>query len=213
MERKLKITYNSEKENLIISEYGRHIQNLINFAKTIEDKDKQQAFVDEIANLMMRMKIGNKKSPEYLEKIWMHIYKIANYELKAVPPTGEIPTPKPKDFKPNKLEYPTSEKHYRHYGHFIHLLMDKAIAMEEGPKKDEFVALIGAYMKMAYKIWSPEHFVNDKTILQDLTSMTNGKLTFPEGYSLDILLTNDNIKRKRTNGKKRNQTKKKQKRN
>ncbi len=212
MERKLKMEYNAEKENLIISEYGRHIQNLIKYAKTIEDKDEQQAVVDEIVDLMMRMKFGNKKSPEYMEKIWMHVYKIADYDLKAVPPNGEIPTPKPANFKPSKLDYPSSEKHYRHYGHFIHLLMDKAIEMEDGPKKDEFVALIGSYMKMAYKTWSPDHYVNDKTILQDLKSMTKGKLVFPQGYSLDMLLTNDNTKKKRTNGKKRNSGKKKTKR-
>ncbi|HEB62408.1 MAG TPA: DUF4290 domain-containing protein [Bacteroidetes bacterium] len=211
MDRLLNIEYNSEKENLIISEYGRHIQDLINYAKTIEDPQEQQVFVEEIVELMKRMKIGNKKSPEYKEKIWMHVYKIANYELKAVPPTGEIPTPKPDDFKPQKLNYPTSEKHYRHYGHFIHLLMDKAIEMEDGRKKDEFVALIGAYMKLAYKTWSPEHFVNDKTIKEDLKRMTSGKLEFPEGYSLDILLDRSK-ERKPNNGKRRNMSKKKQKR-
>jgi hypothetical protein len=212
MDRLLNIEYNSEKENLIISEYGRHIQNLINYAKTIEDPQEQQVVIEEIVELMKKMKIGNKKSPEYKEKIWMHVYKIANYELKAVPPTGDIPTPKPEGFKPQKLNYPSSERHFRHYGHFIHLLMDKAIAMEDGQKKNEFVALIGAYMKLAYKTWSPEHFVNDKNIKEDLKRMTKGKLIFPEGYSLDILL--DKFKeRKNNNGKKRNMSRKKQRRN
>ncbi len=212
MKRLLNLEYNSEKENLIISEYGRHIQNLINYAKTIEDPQKQQVVVEEIVELMKKMKIGNKKSPEYKEKIWMHVYKIANYDLKAVPPTGEIPTPKPDDFKPQKLDYPSSEKHYRHYGHFIHLLMDKAIDMEDGRKKDEFVALIGAYMKLAYKTWSPEHFVNDKNIKEDLKRMTDGKLVFPEGYSLDAFLDKSKD-RKTNNGKKRKIPKKKHKRN
>ena len=83
------------------------------------------------------MKVGNKNSPEYKEKIWMHVYKIANYNLKAVPPNGEVPKPKPVGFKPGHLEYPSAEKHYRHYGHHIHALMDKAIVLEEGTKKDE----------------------------------------------------------------------------
>ncbi len=192
MERTLNIKYNSEKEKLIISEYGRHIQNLIKHAQTIEDQKEQQAFVEEIVELMKKMKIGNKKSPEYKEKIWMHVYKIADFNLKAVPPSGIIPEPKPKDFKPGKLEYPTAEKHYRHYGHFIHSLMDKAIEMEEGVKKEQFVAVIGAYMKMAYKIWSADVYVNDKTIKHDLEKMTKGKLVFPEGYSMDLLL--DKIK-------------------
>ena len=190
MERTLNIKYNSEKEKLIISEYGRHIQNLIKHAQTIEDQKEQQAFVEEIVELMKKMKIGNKSSPEYKEKIWMHVYKIADFNLKAIPPNGEIPTPKPKDFKPGKLDYPSSEKHYRHYGHFIHSLMEKAIETEEGEKKEQFIALIGAYMKMAYKTWSADAYVNDNTIKHDLEKMTNGKLVFPDGYSMDFLMEN-----------------------
>ncbi len=219
MERTLNIEYNSEKEKLIISEYGRHIQNLIKYAQTIEDQKEQQAFVEEIVELMKKMKIGNKKSPEYKEKIWMHVYKIADYNLKAIPPNGIIPEPKPKDFKPGKLEYPSAEKHYRHYGHFIHSLMDKAIEMEDGIKKQQFVALIGAYMKMAYKTWSSDAYVNDKTIKHDLEKMTNGKLVFPEEYSMDLLLDNmrenkipKDPKDNRKNHKKRKPQKRKQKR-
>jgi len=219
MERTLNIKYNSEKEKLIISEYGRHIQNLIKHAQTIEDQKEQQAFVEEIVELMKKMKIGNKKSPEYKEKIWMHVYKIADFNLKAIPPNGEIPTPKPKDFKPGKLEYPSAEKHYRHYGHIIHSLMEKAIAMEDGDKKEQFVALIGAYMKMAYKTWSSDAYVNDRTIKHDLEKMTKGKLVFPNGYSMDFLM--DQIKESkvpkdprdtRKNQKKKNSQKRRQKR-
>jgi len=215
MERTLNIKYNSEKEKLIISEYGRNIQNLIKHAQTIEDQKEQQAFVEEIVELMKKMKIGNKKSPEYKEKIWMHVYKIADFNLKAVPPNGVIPVPKPDDFKPGKLEYPTAEKHYRHYGHFIHSLMDKAIAMEEGVKKDQFVALIGAYMKLAYKTWSADAYVNDRTIKHDLEKMTKGKLVYPNGYSMDVLLSKDKDIRERknsNNNKRKNINKRKQKR-
>ena len=213
MDRTLNIEYNSEKEKLIISEYGRNIQKLIKYAQTIEDKERQQGLLDEIVELMKKMKIGSKKSPEYKEKIWMHVYKIANYDLKAVPPNGEVPVPKPDDFKPGKLEYPSAEKHYRHYGHFIHSLMDKAIEMEDGEKKDQFVALIGAYMKFAYKTWSADQYVNDKTIRYDLEKMTNGKLSFPQGYSMDLLLSKDsNNQNRKNNSNKRKNTKRKNKR-
>lgn len=188
MSRELDMQYNSEKDKLIIPEYGRNIQKLIFHAKTIEDQKEQQAFVEEIVELMKRMKIGNKVSPEYKEKIWTHVFKIADYDLKAVPPDGIVPEPKPADFKPQKLEYPTTEKHFRHYGHFIHALIEKASELESSLKKDQFVALIGAYMKLAYKTWNPDHYVNDKIITQELHDMSDGKLTFPEGYNIDMLL-------------------------
>ena len=193
MDRILDMEYNAEKEKLKIPEYGRNIQNLIFHAKTIEDQKEQQIFVDEIVELMKKMKIGNKVSPDYKEKIWMHVYKIADYDLKAIPPNGIIPEPKPKDFKPEKLNYPTTEKHFRHYGHFIHSLIDKAIELEPSLKKDQFVALIGAYMKLAYKTWNPEHYVNDKIIMQELYEMSNKQLTFPDGYSIDMLLDKEKL--------------------
>ena len=188
MERILDMEYNSEKERLIIPEYGRNIQKLIFYAKTIEDAKEQQIFIYEVVELMKKMKIGNKVSPEYKEKIWIHVFKIADYELKAVPPNGITPEPKPDDFKPEKLSYPTTEKHFRHYGHFIHLMIGEAVKMEASLKKDQFVALIGSYMKLAYMTWSPQHYVNDKIIMQELHDMSDKKLTFPEGYSIDMFI-------------------------
>ncbi|MBK7095555.1 MAG: DUF4290 domain-containing protein [Saprospiraceae bacterium] len=193
MDRILDMEYNAEKEKLKIPEYGRNIQNLIYHAKTIEDQKEQQIFIEEIVELMKKMKIGNKVSPEYKDKIWIHVYKIADYELTAIPPNGIIPEPKPADFKPEKLNYPTSEKHFRHYGHFIHSLIDKAIELEPSLKKDQFVALIGAYMKLAYKTWNPDHYVNDKIIMQELYEMSNKQLTFPDGYSIDMLLDKEKL--------------------
>jgi hypothetical protein len=188
MERLLNMEYNSEKEKLIIPEYGRNIQNLIFHAKTIEDPKEQQVFLDEVVELMKKMKIGNKVSPEYKEKIWIHVFKIAGYELKVVPPNGIIPKPKPDDFKPEKLNYPSTEKHFRHYGHFIHQMVGEAVKMEPSLKRDQFVAIIGSYMKLAYITWSPQHYVNDKIIMQELHDMSDQKLTFPDGYSIDMFI-------------------------
>jgi len=188
MERLLNMEYNSEKEKLIIPEYGRNIQNMIFHAKTIEDPKEQQVFLDEVVELMKKMKIGNKVSPEYKEKIWIHVFKIADYGLKVVPPNGIIPEPKPDDFKPEKLNYPSTEKHFRHYGHFIHLMIGEAVKMEPSLKRDQFVALIGSYMKLAYMTWSPQHYVNDKIIMQELHDMSDQKLTFPDGYSIDMFI-------------------------
>ncbi len=211
-ERTLKMSYNSQKEKLIISEYGRNVQELIKHAKTIEDKDEQQAFLDEVVELMKKMKIGNKKSDEYKENIWMHVYKISDFDLKAVPPSGVIPVPKPKDFKPGKLEYPKEEKHFRHYGHHIHTFIEKAIAMEDGVKKDQFVATIGSYMKLAYITWSADDYVNDRIIKHDLNKMSDGKLVFPKGYKMDKFIDKDSIKnktkRKHSSNSKKNKRKK-----
>jgi hypothetical protein len=191
--------YNSEREDLTISEYGRSVQDLVNYAKKIENVEEKQAYFDEIVELIMRMKVEGKKSSEYKEKIWRHLFKIANYEIDGVVmPNGEIPKPKEENFKPPRLDYPTSEKRFRHYGHNIQSLIKEAIAMEEGPKKDEFVRVIASFMKLAYKTWSPEHYMNEDMIRLDLQTMSEGKLSVDPDVDLDSVSVNQIKKKKKS---------------
>ena len=97
--------------------------------------------------------------------------------------------------KPTKLEYPVHRLDYKHYGYNVHIMIKKALNMEEGPVKKEFVEVIGAYMKLAYKTWNKEHFVSDDMIRQDLLAMTKGALSIDEEKDLDVLLASQ-IKKK-----------------
>ena len=182
--------YNSDREPLTISEYGRSVQDLVNYAKKIEDVEEKQAFFNEIIELILRMKVNGKKSIEYKEKIWRHIFKIANYEMEGiVMPNGEIPQPKKSNFKPPRVDYPTSEKRFRHYGHNVQSLIKKAIEMEDGPKKDDFIVVIASFMKLAYKTWNPEHYMNENMIRMDLETLSDGKLSITKNA---VLYTVDN---------------------
>ena len=182
----LKMEYNSDREPLTISEYGRSVQELVQHAKTMEDPKKKQAAFDEIVELILRMNMEGKRSVEYKEKVWRHIFRIANFEMDGViMPNGEIPKPKVENFKPPKVDYPTSEKRFRHYGHHVQSLIKKAIEMEDGAKKLEFVTVIASFMKMAYKTWSPEHYMNEKMVRMDLETMSDGKLSLPKEISLE----------------------------
>lgn len=186
MKEHLKMEYNSERESMVISEYGRSVQELVEFAKKIENPEEKQAYFNEIVELIMRMKVNGKKSIEYKEKIWRHLFKIGNYEMEGViMPNGEIPQPKEENFKPPRLDYPTSEKRFRHYGHNIQTLIKKAIEMEEGPKKKEFVRIIASFMKLAYKTWNPEHYMNESMIRLDLETLSEGKLKLDQDIILD----------------------------
>lgn len=180
--------YNSEREPMIISEYGRSVQDLVYYAKKIENKEEKQAYFDEIIELIMRMKVNGKKSIEYKEKVWRHLFKIASYELDGVVmPNGEIPQAKADNFKPPRLDYPTSEKRFRHYGHNVQVLIKKAIEMEDGPKKKEFVRVIASFMKLAYKTWNPEHYMNESMIRLDLETLSDKKLSLDPDANLDAV--------------------------
>ena len=179
--------YNSSREELIIPEYGRHIQNMIRYSRTISAKDKRQEFVEMIVGLMMQMHPQNRNLEDYRDKLWRHVFQIAEYDLEVDTPTGYIPTPEDSHKKPDRVPYPTKETKFRHYGHNVHKLIAKAIKMEDGPKKDGFVQVIGSYMKLAYRTWNREHFVSDDTIIEDLEHLSGGKLQMIEDASLDNL--------------------------
>ncbi len=179
--------YNSQKEHLEIPEYGRNVQMLIRYAKTIEDPEYRQAFIERIVNLMHQMHPQNRNIDDYREKLWKHVFRIADYDLDVTPPSGEKPKREDKYKKPDKIDYPENAAKYRHYGHNVQKLIKKAIDMEEGPVRDGFVAVIGSYMKLAYRTWNKEHYISDEIIKNDLEKLSNGQLVLAEGISLDKL--------------------------
>lgn len=181
------MTYNSQEDLLVISEYGRNIQNLVRHTKTIENSEDRQAFAERVIDLMYQMNPQSRNVLEYRTKLWNHFFIIGGFDLNVVPPSGIKPTPEEVHIKPDRVEYPTKEKEFRHYGHYVRVLMEKAIKMEDGPAKDEFVEVIASFMKLAYKNWNREHYVSDEIILEDLKSLSKGQLSVAENSSLDTL--------------------------
>jgi len=193
----LHMEYNSQRELLVIPEYGRNVQRLILHAKTIEDDEKRQAFIERMIDLMQQMHPQNKNIEDYKEKLWKHIFRIADYDLGVTPPSGIIPTPEDIHKRPEIVPYSLSEARFRHYGNNVTQLIKKAVSMEEGPVREGFTKVIGSYMKLAYKTWNREHFVSDEIIKNDLLTLSEGKLVLSEEISIDNLA--DARKRKKSN--------------
>lgn len=179
--------YNSNREELLIPEYGRHIQGMIRYARALPDRNERQQFIEHIVNLMMQMHPQNRNLEDYRDKMWKHVFHIAEYKLDVSTPTGMIPTPEASRKRPDKVPYPSKETRFRHYGHNVQKLIARAIEMEDGLKKEGFVQVIGSYMKLAYKTWNREHYVSDDVIIEDLEHLSGGKLTLFEDASLDNL--------------------------
>lgn len=191
------MTYNSQKDHLVIAEYGRHIQNLIEYNKKIEDKEKRQAFAEQVIDLMYQMNPSSKNTLDFKTKLWKHYFMIAEYDIDVIPTHGDIPKKENRLINPDRIDYPVKEREFRHYGHNVRLLMEKAIAMEEGPIKEGFVETIANFMKLAYKNWNREHYVSDDIILEDLKSLSKGQLSVGENKSLDTLTSAVKIKKRR----------------
>lgn len=199
--RDIEFDYNSQRADLTIPEYGRHIQRMINFVKTIPEPEKRQAYIEKIVRLMLQIFPQSKNLDDYKEKVWKHIFRIANYELDVAAPEG-ISIKRPEEAsRPEMIEYPSNDTKYRHYGNHVQHMIDKAAGMEDKEMREEFVKTIGAYMKLAYKNWNREHVVSDEMIKQDIINMSKGKLKMDEETSIDHLTnpSNQRHKRKPTN--------------
>lgn len=209
----LDIAYNTEREHVRFPEYGRSIQEMVQHALTIEHPQKRQKTVETIISLMIHLgPQGNRNMDDYRDKLWNQVFEIANYELDVTPPPGINIRRREDRAKPEPIGYPTSTMRFRHYGNGVHRLIEKAIEMPDGAKKEGLVEVIGSYMKLAYKTWNKEHYVSDDIVKEDLELISGGRLELHEGYeSLDRLAASaKNIKnmdtqsggvRKRTRGR------------
>lgn len=193
--------YNSSRGELVISEYGRNIQKMIYTMRTIEDPEKRQQVAEAIVELMHQMNPNDRNNPDYKEKLWRHLFRIANYDLDVKPPHGEKPTPESNRINPEQLEYPAGVRKNRHYGKYVQQLIKKAVEMEAGEKRDEFVMIIACYMKLAYGTWNREYLVSDEVIKQDLHSMSGKVLSLKEEDTIDVKIphNNRNVNRGRSN--------------
>ena len=179
--------YNSNREPLIIAEYGRHVQKMINHVKTIEDKENRQFFMEQIVQLMGQMQPNVKSTPEFVNKLWNHAFMIAGYEVEVDVPEGVEIAKITERRHPPKLPYPVKNMKFRHYGYNVQRLIDKAGKMEDAEKKEIFGNAIGSYMKLAYKTWNHDHYVNDEVIKRDLKAMSENDIDLDDSVQLNFL--------------------------
>jgi hypothetical protein len=181
----LSLEYNSQRDKLVIPEYGRHIQKLIKHATQIEHDEERQQFTATVVDLMEQINPSNERGEEIKEKLWKHAVIISGYELDVKMPDGEPVRKEDALKKPAQLDYPQRDLKYRHYGSNIMNMIDKAVDIEDEDVRNDFAKVIGSCMKMAYKNWHKDHYASDEMIKSDLKSISKGKLDLGDNVSLD----------------------------
>jgi hypothetical protein len=180
------MNYNTSRPDIIIPEYGRNIQLLIEHAKIVEDKEERQLFVETIVELIQQLYPQSRNIDDYVAKLWSHVFRIADYDLDVVPPC-EILSKEDAYKRPDPLPYPGNRIKYRHYGKNIQEMMRKAAEMEDEEKKEDYVQVIGSYMKMSYNTWNQNN-VSDEMIRKNLVEISNGTLELDEDTDIDNLI-------------------------
>lgn len=166
--------YNTSREKLILAEYGRNVQNMVEYIVALPTKEERNRYAQVVIDMMGFLNPHLRDVPDFKHKLWDHLQIISKFKI-------DIDSPYPTSIteeevvKPDALGYPQKRIKYKHYGHTVELMIKKAKDINEPEKRAHMVNSIANFMKMAYVLWNKDH-VADEQILNDLTTLSNGEL-------------------------------------
>lgn len=168
--------YNTTRGMLLMKEYGRHVQKMVNHLLTMEDRAARQKNAEALIELMGFLNPSLKTFEDYRHKLWDHLFVISDFRLDVDSPYP-VPSKETYRLKPAPLAYPKQKLRYSHLGKNLEQVINKAMQEPDAEKKSGFSHAIAHYMKLAYSTWHKE-LVHDDTIRQELNTITNGELEF-----------------------------------
>ena len=168
--------YNTTRNHLIMREYGRHIQKMIEYLLSIEDIEIRQRNAYAVIELMGFLNPHLKNVEDFRHKLWDHLFLVSDFKLDVESPYP-IPTRETLRAKPKPLPYPKRYPKFSHLGKNLELVINKALKEENPDKRQGFANAVAYYMKLAYNNWHKET-VHDDAIQAELTTLTDGQLAF-----------------------------------
>ncbi|MBR4772605.1 MAG: DUF4290 domain-containing protein [Bacteroidales bacterium] len=175
--------YNTQREQLILPEYGRHVQKMLEQVCEIEDREKRTQQAQAVVNVMGTLNPHMRDYPDYKHKLWDHAHIISGYRLDVDGPY-EAPVKEEHESKPEPIGYSTEPIRKTCYGRNIQNMIDLIVDCDKGEDvRRELIRLLALYMRQQYLIWNKDS-VADETIFQDMEQLSRGKLEVPR----DIVL-------------------------
>lgn len=168
------LDYNTQREKLILPEYGREIQNMVDHAIQIEDRDERQRCAETIIGIMERMFPQNKENNDHQQKLWDHLALMSRFQLDIDWPF-DVQQAARIAVKPEPLPYPMTQIPVRHYGNMIFEMFEKLKNMEPGPERDELARMTANQMKRNLAQWS-HGSTDDEKVVSDIARFTDGKI-------------------------------------
>jgi len=171
--------YNTSQKDIVLREYGRNIQNVVEYLKSVEDRDKRTALAYVTIDLMKQIAPAVKETTETTQKLWDDLFIICDFDLDVDSP---FPTPEREVLfkKPQRMGYVSNRIKYKHYGRNLELLVLEALKKEDPQERENAIIYIGKLMKSFYTSWNKET-IDDAVILENIKSISNGKLDIDLG--------------------------------
>ncbi|MEW7279704.1 DUF4290 domain-containing protein [Aquimarina sp. 2201CG1-2-11] len=188
------IEYNTEREKLIIPEYGRHLQKMISYAVGVEDREERNKVAKSIIAVMGNLQPHLRDVPEFQHKLWDQLFIISDFKLDVDTPFPVLTKEKLQE-RPEPLEYPQNFPKYRFYGNNIKRMIDVANEWEEGELKTALTYTIANHMKKCYLNWNKDT-VEDAAIFNHLYELSDGRINL-KGSSEDLTGSSDLMRGKK----------------
>lgn len=166
--------YNTQRPPIILKEYGRNVQKLVEYIRSVPSKEKRTELAYTLIELIKQLTPSIKDQPENPQRLWDDLYIIAGFDLDVNSP---YPMPE-KDIlfkKPQKVEYPQTQIRFKHYGKNIEKLVKEALKKEDPQEREDAIIYLGKLMKTFYSNWNKET-LDDSVILKDIQEMSGGAL-------------------------------------
>ena len=188
-----KLLYNTERVKLYIPEYGRNVQKMVDYLKTIEDREKRNEQARAIIKVMEILNPSVHLQEDFEHKLWDHLFIISGFDLDVDAP---YPMPAPESMHERPQMVPISNKPVKacHYGRNIENIIELIAEKEDGEVKTAMIRSLGVYMRQQYLIWNKDT-VSDETIFQDIEKLSDYRIKVPEGITLGRVDSGSNFSR------------------
>jgi len=188
------IEYNTERPSLIIPEYGRHIQKMVDYAVNLENREDRNKIARSIISVMGNLNPHLRDVPDFQPMLWDQLFIISDFKLDVDSPYP-IPTKEELNERPQPLKYPQNHPKYRFYGNNIKRMIDVAKDWEDGDKKDGLILTIANHMKKSFLNWNKDT-VDDQVIFNHLFELSEGKINLKQSQE-DLSNAADLLKSKK----------------
>ena len=201
MRSSLELAYNTDTTKLVIPEYGRNIQKMVQHAIKIEDAEQRNKSANVIIKVMdlINPNTNHSNSEEHAQKLWAHLHIISNFELEVESPYKK-PEKESYQSKPDEVPYPKNDIRFKHYGKIMEDMVKSASELSEGEDKEKLVKHIANLLKTSYLQWNRDS-VNDSLIIKQLEELSVGKLTISADKLRDTSDIVRTFKKKKSNNK------------
>jgi len=200
--------YNTQRKKLIIPEYGRHIQQLVDYCINIENEEDRNKFAEMIIDVMGEMNPHLRDVPDFQHKLWDQLYIMSDFKLQVNSPYPLL-SREEMSIPPKKMPYPVKETQHRYYGTNIKRMIEVAKTWEEGERKEALKIAIANQMKKNYLKWNKDQ-VEDEVIFNHLVEISNGGLKVNEDDEL-VAVTAQQMNSSQLNNNTKNAKRKKNK--